>query len=83
MLRLARNQNRVCIRRLEARWAILTRKIDLKIETVPKVINACFVLHDFCDHKKTYTDDDLVKTQIEFDKKNEQEHINFTEPNIL
>ena len=49
MLRSARNQVECAFGRLKARWGFLQKKIDLKIETVPKVIYSCFVLHNFCE----------------------------------
>ena len=49
MLRSARSQVECAFGRLKARWGFLRKKIDLKIETVPKVIYSCFVLHNFCE----------------------------------
>ena len=49
MLRSARNQVECAFGRLKARWGFLRKTIDLKIETVPKVIYSCFVLHNFCE----------------------------------
>ena len=48
MLRSARNQVECAFGRPKAGWVILTRKIDLKLENVPNLIYACFVLHNFC-----------------------------------
>ena len=47
MLRSARNQVECAFGRLKARWGFLRKEIDLKIETVPKFIYSCFVLHNF------------------------------------
>ena len=38
MLRSARNQTECSFGRLKARWAILTRKMDLKLEILPTII---------------------------------------------
>ena len=75
MLRPARNQIECAFGSLKARWAILTRKIDLKLENVPNLIYACSVLHNFCQQRKSYIDEELVKAQIELDKQNERNHI--------
>ena len=75
MLRSVRNQIECAFGRLKARWAILAGKIDLKLENVPNLIYACFVLHIFCEQRKSYIDEELVKAQIEFDKQNERNHI--------
>ena len=47
MLRSARSQVECAFGRLKALWGFLLKKIDLKLETVPKVIYSCFVLHNF------------------------------------
>ena len=64
MLRSARNQIECAFGRLKARWSILTRKIDLKLENVPVVIYACFVLHNFCELEKVSVDEEQVKKHI-------------------
>ena len=64
MLRSARNQILCAFGRLKARWAIHTRKIDLKLENVSNLIYACFVLHNFCEQRKSYIDEELVNAQI-------------------
>ena len=64
MLRSARNPIECAFGRLKARWSILTRKMDLKIEAIPIVVYACFVLHNFCEKKNSYIDEDLVHHQM-------------------
>ena len=51
MLRAARNQIECAFGRLKARWRILLRPIDLKLDDVPDIIFACIVLHNFCESK--------------------------------
>ena len=80
MLRSARNPIECAFGRLKARWSILTRKMDIKLETIPTIIYACFVLHNFCEKNKSYIDEELVKYQIELIKKNEDEHKNVPDP---
>ena len=69
MLRSARNPIECAFGRHKARWAILTRKVDLKLEAIPTVIYACFVLHNICEKANSYIDDDLVKIQTDLIKK--------------
>ena len=45
LLRTARNPIDSVFGRLKTRWAILTRKMDLTIDTIPIVVYSCFVLH--------------------------------------
>ena len=46
MLRSARNQIECAFGRLKARWRIL-----LRLEDIPDIILACFVLHNFCEER--------------------------------
>ena len=65
LLRSARNPVECAFGRLKARWAILTKKVDLDIKTVPTMIYACFVLHKFCEKNNTSIDEELVRSQIQ------------------
>ena len=80
LLRSARNPIECAFGRLKARWSILTRKIDLKIESVPTVIYACFVLHNFCESHNTYLDEKLVKNQLRKAQLNEDLDKNNPDP---
>ena len=71
LLRAARNPIECAFGRLKARWSILTKKVDLKIESVPVVVYACFVLHNYCEINKSYLDEDLVRCQMDLSKRNE------------
>ena len=66
--------------RLEAKWSILTRIIDLKLEDVPIIVYACFVLHNFSEGHNSYIDDELVKKQLENIARNERIHSNTPDP---
>ena len=68
LLRSARNQVENAFGRLKARWQILNTKINLKLENVPQVIHACFVLHNFCSLNGIQIEDDHVQRQIAYDK---------------
>lgn len=71
MLRCAGYQIECTFGRLKARWAVLTRKVDLKLEKVPHNLLSCRII--FEDKEK---DEESVKVQIEFDKQNKRNHIN-------
>ena len=73
MLRSARNQVECSFGHLKARWAILTRKMNLKLEILPHAIYACFVLHNYVHEK-------VVKLQIEILKMNEGSYKNIPDP---
>ena len=65
MLRSARNEVERVFGRLKARWVVLSGKVDLKIETIPKVIYSCFVFHNFCESfPKNQVDEAEVQVQI-------------------
>ena len=80
MLRSARNPIECAFGRLKARWSILTRKMDLKIETIPIVVYASFVLHNFCEKKNSYIDEDLVHHQMNIIRQNEAQYRNIPDP---
>ena len=80
MLRSARNQTEYPFERLKARRAILKRKMDLKLEILPTVIYACFILHNYCEKNKLYNDEEVVKSQLEILKKNEKNYKNVPDP---
>ena len=42
----------------------------LKLDNIPTVINACFVLQNLCEYHNMHIDEDLVKIQIKAAKKN-------------
>ena len=61
ILRSARNPIECAFGRLKARWSILTRKMDLNLTSIPTVVLACFVLHNFCEINNDHIDAELVK----------------------
>ena len=76
-LRSARNQIECAFDLRKARCAILTRKVDLKLENLPNLMCVCFVLHKKKKkEKKSYIDEELIKAQSKFDKQNERNHVN-------
>ena len=80
MLRSARNQIECAIGRLKARWSILTTKMDFKLEALPTIIYACFVLHNYCEKCTVNIDQDLVRAQTELIKDNEAQFKNTPDP---
>ena len=80
MLRSARNPIECAFGRLKARWSILTRKMDLKLETIPNVVLSCFVLHNFCELYNDTNDEELVRSQIARNRSMETENQNVPDP---
>ena len=72
LLRSARNPIECAFGRLKARWAVLIKKIDLKLEKVPMVVYACFVLHNYCEQYSSYINEDIIASQIQHAKANEE-----------
>ena len=68
LLRASRNQIECAYGRLKGRWQILNRPIDMKLENVPQIIYACFVLHNFCESNNMKLDDDHLQRQMEYDQ---------------
>ena len=62
MLRAARNPTECAYGRLEARWGILNKKIDFKLESIPTIILTCFGLHNFCERNKKGVDESLFQS---------------------
>ena len=71
MLRSARNPIECAFGQLKARWDKLNTKMDIKLDLVPTIIYAFFVLHNYCEKNNMYVDENLVECQIEYIKENE------------
>ena len=76
MLRTARNPIEYAFRRLKARWGVLTKRIDFKLENVPKIILTCFALHNYCESKKSYIDENIVRSHMQYQSNLEREQAN-------
>ena len=63
LLRTSRNPVECAFGRLKARWGFLASKVDLKLELVPIVAYACFVLHNYCEVNHGGVDIGLVNQQ--------------------
>ena len=64
ILRTGRNQIECAFGRLKARWQILNRPMNIKLENVPTVIYTCFILHNFCELNGSPINQDYVDHQI-------------------
>ena len=80
MLLSARNQIECAFRRLKARWSILTRKIDFKLERIPTIVHACFVLHNFCEKENIYIGEEAVDNQLLYVEQNEAQFKTVPDP---
>ena len=76
MLRTARNPIECAFGRLKARWGVLRKRIDSKLENVPKIILTCFALHNYCESKKSYIDEDIVRSHMQYQSNLEREQAN-------
>ena len=65
IVRSASNPIECAFGRLKARWQVLAKKMDFKLEKIPTVIYACFALHNFCERQSIYINEEQVKTQLE------------------
>ena len=54
--------------------------MDLKLEKIPTVIYACFILHNFCEQHNICIDEELVKIQIEVINENKRNFRNLADP---
>ena len=75
-----RNPIECAFGRLKARWSIPTRKMDLKLESIPVVVYACFILHNFCEKNNSFLDETLVTAQIDIAKLNQEKCKNLLDP---
>ena len=57
-----------------------TTKVDIILESIPTLIYACFVLHNYCEKNNMYIDQDLVDCPIEHIKENEVQCRNEPDP---
>ena len=79
-LRSARNPIEYAFGRLKARWSILTRKVNLNLETVPKVILTCFILHNLCELHNDDIDENAVSNQVSRNIMEENTYRNIPDP---
>ena len=76
MLRSARNQIECAYGRLKARWRILNRPMDVKIDQVPLVVFASFVLNNYCELRGAYINEEAASTQTVTERRDQNcEHL--------
>lgn len=68
MLRDARNAIECAYGRLKARWQILSVPLNFKLQEVPVIVIACFVLHNWCEDHNVGIDAAAVNDQIQRDR---------------
>ena len=56
MLRSTRNTIECAFGNFKASWRILQRPMDIPVDKLPNVMYACFVLHNFCEARKSEID---------------------------
>ena len=54
--------------RLKARFGCLRRDMDINLTDLPNVINACFVLHNFCELRKEPVNQQNLDIALNYDK---------------
>ena len=77
MLKEARNPIKCPYGRLKARWGILNKKIDFKLESIPTIILTYFAFHNFFERNKKGVGEDLFQSQQVFQRniQNSQENL--------
>ena len=53
--------------------------MDFKLEKIPDIIYACFVLHNFCERYSVSINEEQVKTQLELLKTNKTQFKNLAD----
>ena len=54
--------------RLKARFGALKREMDINLIHLPRVIYACFVLHNFCEMQQEKIGEDCIAETIAYDR---------------
>ena len=80
MLREARNPIECAFGHLKAHWSTLTRKMDLKLENIPIVVMACFILENFCEWHNDTIDQEAARAQMECNCSEDNTHKNIPDP---
>ena len=70
----------MCIWTSKSSLSILSRKLDLKLENIPIVVLACFILHNFCELHNDNIDVEAVRAQIDWDISEDGAHKNILDP---
>lgn len=54
--------------RLKGPFGALRRAMDTNLDDLPFVINACFVLHNFCEANRDLIPDQTVAAAVQYDR---------------
>lgn len=54
--------------RLKGRFGALCREMDINIDDLPRVIHACFVLHNFCEINNDHVQQEDIDRAIQYDR---------------
>lgn len=57
--------------RLKARFAALRRPMDINLDDLPFVIYSCFVLHNYCEAREEFVDEQAVMKAMEVEKESQ------------
>ena len=57
--------------RLKGRFAALRRPMDIKLDALPFVIHACFILHNICELKNEFLHENIVQLSINHENNNQ------------
>ena len=70
----ARNNKKknVAYGRLQARWQILTKATNFKLEDIPQLKYACFVMHNYCELNNTAPDEQSVQRFMDLGRENQE-----------
>ena len=53
--------------RLKGRFGALKREMDINLNDLPNVINACFILHNYCEMNGDHISNEAVEKAISYE----------------
>ena len=79
MLRSTRNTIECTFGKLKARCRILQRPMDTPVDKLPNITYACFVLHNFCEARKSEIDPVELEVVVQEERRTQlkQDKLNF------
>lgn len=74
MLEIKTKQKKINVAygRLQARWQILTKAMNFKLEDIPQLKYACFVMHKYCELNNTAPDEQSVQRFMDLGRENQE-----------
>ena len=64
MLRSVRNQIECAFGRLKARWQVLSKCMNYKLDDTPAMIYSCFILHNYCEVNNVGIDEAALRSMM-------------------